>query len=150
VTGSTAGTPAMTTSQCSTCLSSNETDDHLLQCPSPTRRAWRSDFITTIITPIESFLDPVLIDILRKGLLHYFHSKCINATQYSPRYQWLLKQQKAIGWNNFLCSKFSKEWSYLQQQHCARNNITMTNPQRQWPIKLLRTMWIRIHDLWLA
>jgi hypothetical protein len=26
----------------------------------------------------------------------------------------------------------------------------MTNPQRQWLSKLLRTLWIRIHDLWLA
>jgi hypothetical protein len=50
--------------RCSTCLAPDETDDHLFQCPSPARRAWRSDFIKCLLTPIESFLDPILLDIL--------------------------------------------------------------------------------------
>jgi hypothetical protein len=67
---------------------------------------------------------------------------------YPPRYQRLLKQQQAIGWNNLLRGKFSEDWRYLQEQYCKQCNTSMTHKQRQWLTKRLRTMWIRIHDLW--
>jgi hypothetical protein len=95
-------------------------------------------------------LDPVLLDILREGLLQFFRDSCIDPTPYPPRYQRLLKQQHDIGWNNLLRGKFSEDWRYLQEQHCHRHHIKMTNVQRQWLSKLLRTMWIHIHDLWTA
>jgi exonuclease III len=136
--------------RCPTCHSPSETDDHILQCPSPARRAWRSDLIKTLLDPLATFLDPVLLDILREGLLQFFRASSLDPTLYSPRYQRLLKQQQAIGWNNLLRGKFSADWRYLQEQHCHRHHIKMTNSQRQWLSKLLRTMWIRIHDLWSA
>jgi hypothetical protein len=136
--------------RCPTCHSPEETDEHLLQCPSPARQAWRSDLIHTLLKPVEPFLDPVLVDILREGLLRYFRSEQIDSSPYPPRYQRLLKQQLAIGWFNLLRGKFSEEWNYLQTQYCVRHHRTMSHKQRQWLPKLLRTMWIRIHDLWLA
>jgi hypothetical protein len=136
--------------RCPTCHASDETDDHILQCPSPARRAWRSDLINTLLKPIDDFVDPVLLDIIREGLLRFFRDDHLDPTPYPPRYQRLLKQQAAIGWNNFLRGKLSEDWRYLQQQHCKRHNIKMNHKQRLWLNKLLRTMWIRIHDLWLA
>jgi exonuclease III len=136
--------------RCPTCHLPNEKDDHILQCPSPARRAWRSDLIQTILKPIDSFLDPVLIDILREGLLRFFQDEILDPDPYPLRYQRLLKQQRFIGWNNLLRGKFSEEWKYLQEQHCTRQHRKMNNKQRQWMTKLLRTLWIRIHDLWLA
>ena len=115
--------------RCPTCHSPTETDDHILQCPSPARRAWRSDLIKTLLDPLSSFLDPVLLDILREGLLQFFRASCIDPTDYSQRYQPLLTQQKVIGWNNLLRGKFSEEWRYLQEQHCHRHHIKMTNSQ---------------------
>jgi hypothetical protein len=50
----------------------------------------------------------------------------------------------AIGWNNFLRGTFSK---YLKQQNCVCHHCPMDYKQVQWLPKLLRTMWIRIHDL---
>jgi hypothetical protein len=136
--------------RCPTCHSPDETDDHLLQCLSPARRAWRSDLLQALLKPIESFLDPVLLDIIQEGLLCWFRGESIDHTPYPPRYQRLLKQQKSIGWNNFLRGKFSEEWRYLQQQYCIRHHRHMSHSQRQWLSKLLRTMWNRIHTLWLA
>jgi exonuclease III len=136
--------------RCPTCHAPEETDEHILQCPSPARRAWRSDIIKTLLNPLDPFLDPVLHDILHEGLLCYFRNEPLDPAPYPPRYQRLLKQQSAIGWPNFLRGKFSEEWRYLQSQHCTRHHRTMTHKQRQWLPTLLRTMWIRIHDLWLA
>jgi hypothetical protein len=134
--------------RCPTCHSPSETDDHILQCPSPARRAWRSDLVKTLLDPLSSFLDPVLLDILREGLLQFFRASHLDPTDYPHRYQRLLKQQQAIGWNNLLRGKFSEDWRYLQDQYCHSHHIQMTHKQRQWLTKLLRTMWIRIHDLW--
>ena len=136
--------------RCPTCHAPDETDNHLLQCLSPARRAWRSDLIRSLLKPIDSFLDPVLLDILREGLLCWFRTESIDSTPYPPRYQRLLKQQRSIGWNNLIRGKFSEEWSYLQQQYCIRHHQTMSHSQCQWLTKLLRTMWNRIHTLWLS
>jgi hypothetical protein len=88
--------------RCPTCHASGQTDAHLLQCLSPARRAWRSDLIRSLIKPIDSFLDPVLLDILWEGLLCWFCTESIYSTPYPPRYQRLLKQQRSIGWNNLI------------------------------------------------
>jgi len=136
--------------RCPTCHCPDEDDEHILLCTAPARRAWRSDLLKTILKPIESFLDPVLLDILQEGLLRFFHSDTIDPTPYPTRYHRLLKQQRSIGWNHLLRGKFSEEWTHLQTQYCVRHHRTMTNSQRQWLSKLLRTLWIRIHDLWLA
>jgi hypothetical protein len=128
--------------RCPTCHATNESDDHLLQCHSPARRAWRGDLIQTLIKPLDSFLDPVLLDILQEGLLRFFRDEKIDHTPYPPRYQKLLKQQLAIGWNQFVRGKFSEEWRYLQQQYCYRLHITMDNKQKQRLSQLLRKMWI--------
>jgi hypothetical protein len=136
--------------RCPTCHAPEESDEHLLQCPSPARRAWRSDLIKTLLKPLDKFLDPVLHDILHEGLLCYFQNEPMDPTPYPPRYQTLLKQQDSIGWSNLLRGKFSVDWRHLQLQYCSRHHRTMTNHQRQWLTTLLRTMWIRIHDLWLS
>jgi hypothetical protein len=99
---------------------------------------------------MDSFLDPVLLDILREGLLCWLSTKSIDSTPYPPRYQRLLKQQHSIGWNNLIRGKFSEEWSYLQQQYCTRHNRTTSHSQCQWLTKLLQTIWYRIHTLWLS
>jgi hypothetical protein len=136
--------------RCPSCHAPNETDDHILQCNAPARRAWRSDLLKTLLKPLNAFVDPVLLDIFREGLLRFFGDDHLDPTIYPPRYQRLLKQQSAIGWNNLLRGKLSEDWAYLQQQYCNRHNIKMNHIQRLWLSKLLRTMWIRIHDLWLA
>jgi hypothetical protein len=59
----------MCDNRCPTCHTPDETDDHLLQCLSPARRAWHSDLIRSLLKPMDSFLDPVLLDILLEGLL---------------------------------------------------------------------------------
>ena len=87
---------------CPTCHAPDETDDHILQCPSPPCHAWRSDLLDTLLKPLDKFVDSVLLDILREGLLRFFRDEHLDPTQYSPHYQRLLKQQAAIGWNNFL------------------------------------------------
>jgi hypothetical protein len=90
------------------------------------------------------------VDILWEGLLCWFRTETIDPTRYSIRYQQLLQEQTSIGWNNLLRGKFSVELTFLQQQYCTSRHITMTHSQRQWLSKLLRTMWSRIHTLWLA
>jgi hypothetical protein len=60
---------SMYDNRCLICHAPNEMDDHVLQCLSLARRAWRSDLIGSLLKPIDSFLDPVLLDILWKGLL---------------------------------------------------------------------------------
>ncbi len=37
--------------RCPTCHTPNETDDHLLQCPSQARSVWRSDLIWSLLKP---------------------------------------------------------------------------------------------------
>jgi hypothetical protein len=136
--------------RCPTCHAPDKSDDHLLQCHSPARRAWRGDLIQTLIKPLDSFPDPLLLDILQEGLLHFFRDEKIDSTPYPLRYQQLLTQQLAIGWNHFVRGKFSEEWRYLQQQYCTRYHCIMDNKQKQWLSQLLRKMWSRDHDLWLA
>ena len=96
--------------RCPTCHAPKETNEHILQCPSPAQRAWRSDIIKTLLTPLAPFLDPVLQDILHEGFLCYFRNEPLDPAPYPTRYQQLLKQQSAIGWPNLLRGKFSKEW----------------------------------------
>jgi hypothetical protein len=133
-----------------TCHSPEESNDHVLCRHSPARRAWRSNLIQTLLKPLDKFLDPVLMDILQEGFLGFFSEEPIDSTLYPKCYQGLLKQQLAIGWNNFLSGNFSKEWRYLQQQYCVCHHCPMDYKQEQWLPKLPCTMWICIHDLWLA
>jgi hypothetical protein len=93
----------------------------------------------------------VLLDILLlEGLFRFFRNEKIDSRPYPLRYQCLLKQQLAIGWNHFVRGKFSEEWRYLQQQYCTHHHCIMDNKQKQWLSQPLHKMWIRIYDLWLA
>ena len=96
--------------RCPTCHAEHESDDHLLQCPSLSRKAWRKDFRTSTRKSVESFLDPVLLDILIDGIESYFQAVPMDSTQYPPTYRQLVDQQSSIGWNHFVRGKCSLLW----------------------------------------
>ena len=108
--------------RCCTCWDPLETDDHLIQCPK------RNKFRNRIYSEIEHLrptLDPVLHNILNKGIRQYVGKKKYpiydeNGRGIGGDYKQLQEEQKVIGWDNLLRGKYLKLWRTLQKRHAYR------------------------------
>ena len=99
---------------CPHCKHVPETRDHLLRCPH--YQQWRTSCLITIHKVTDKLhTQPMLQEILLKGLLTWFENKYFNPDQYDHRYRKLLSQQASIGWRQLFNGRLSSEWQRLQE-----------------------------------
>lgn len=85
-------------------MKDEENDDHIFQCKKPTQKQWRSNLIQSLDEKLGDKLDPTLLLIMKQGITSYFNDE---QPEDAPRGYWsapyeeLIKQQKAIGWDQF-------------------------------------------------
>jgi hypothetical protein len=98
---------------CPSCGQEAEPDDHLFQCPhSLLCTQWRKDLLNTLHDSFSSFMDLDLFAIAKIGLTGYFQDVCPLFEERFPQAAYpaleLTDQQTAIGWDQFICGKWSK------------------------------------------
>jgi hypothetical protein len=116
---------------CPSCDCPVKEEDHVVLCPSPSRRQWRSSFISGL----QQLLDKPTMDsqlalshILRHGTMLWFRHEFYDPNTVSPRYCRLVHEQNAIGWNQLFHGRLTKEWQRHQDCH-LRSKKTPT-PKR--------------------
>jgi hypothetical protein len=130
---------------CPACLSPQESNSHLFQCPSLSRQGWRAATTSTLCEQLELHqTNPILVDIMTAGLDSYFQNKTLVYDEFSPYddpyvprqpYYRLLQHQDQIGWDHFLQGKLSYHWTRLQQDF-----IWCTSPGTTFD----RDKWLRL------
>jgi hypothetical protein len=113
--------------RCASCWHTLEDDDHIFQCVK--RRSLRKKVIKQI-NLMQNCIDPRLCDILQEGLLTYFNRESVTTTMLRirgqegyERYDLLIGKQTAIGWDNLLRGKFSKQWKIQQKEYVTRRKL---------------------------
>lgn len=136
---------------CSNCPCLLEDNNHVIICPCPSRRQWRSDTIRHLVNTLElpeRHTDPILIDILRDGIIRYHQSDPDPPplAAYPERYHPLIISQTAIGWNQLYMGRWSIHWRKLQFAHLTLHDAhTSKCNSRTW----LTTAAHCLLDQWL-
>ena len=137
---------------CPSCSVDLEDDDHLFQCEHHSCTSWRSSLFQKLWDCFESFLDPVLIIIIRIGLTSYFtnchpevHLHFPDGYSTTP-YADLIKQQSLIGWGHFLWGKLSTEWNVLQHTFAFHYNLLVES--KGWTTSLIQLLASESFCLW--
>ena len=101
--------------RCPTCHGPLEDDQHLLQCPHDSRRLWRRQLMDKLKGTVLPFLAPSLADIAREGITRAIFPE-LHPPFMPDQYPNQSKLIHAIGWDQFLRGKLSKEWVLLQSE----------------------------------
>jgi hypothetical protein len=139
-------------SSCPCCDCLIETEDHVILCPAPIRRKWRSNFVDGL----QRFLDspsmdtnPHLSDILRHGILLWFSHAHYDPATVPQQFRLLVQEQNAIGWHHIFRGKLSKEWSRHQARHLARREQPdIKKSGNQWSRSVICHFLQRWLQLW--
>jgi hypothetical protein len=122
-------TPAAYSSQCPSCSCAIEGFDHTFRCPDPNRRRWRSDRRQALLRHTDrSDTDPALVDLLIKGLHHWFQNTTSATVPRHPRYETLVEHQSTIGWDQLIFGRWSTLWATHQSSYLQRQQILPTPP----------------------
>ena len=137
--------------RCPSCNQDHETDDHIYQCQHIQRKQWRQDLLRDIQDTFGSYLDPDLLIIAKIGLTAFFNNATPLFTERfpptdSPTYHPLIQQQTAIGWDQFIRGKLSKQWTQRQYKYAKQYNLT--NESKNWQVTLIRLMANSSFKLW--
>jgi hypothetical protein len=100
---------------------------------------------------MKNTVDPRLCDTLKEGILTYFNGETMSTIMLRlrgqpgmERYDLLIDEQMAIGWDSLLQGKFSKQWKILQKAYYVtirklRNPILYARIQRRKKEKRIKT-----------
>lgn len=137
---------------CPACSSPQEDNQHVLQCPHPSRLDWRASTMDQLQNNLSQESNPVLIDILLDGLMR-FHRRLpeIQLQQYPQQYHTLIIEQNRIGWEQLYMARWSKEWRRHQTAYTDRQqNNGKQSKGHQWSLsfsRLLINQWLKLWKL---
>ena len=130
--------------ECPACGEPFEDNSHVILCTHPTRVEWRQQTIKKLSHYAASRSDPVLLDILRDGLIRYHrHLDPIPSTSYPQRYSILIAHQTALGWDQVYKGRWSTEWHRLQNIYESKT----TTHASDWIVGLGRFLidqWVEV------
>jgi hypothetical protein len=146
--------------RCPSCLSDNEDWSHFLRCPCNSRKQWTHGLHKDLEDRIYPDLDPHLQDLLKDIIYRLTSPRQLptpSDTSYlhlAKGYQDLIKEQQAIGWDNFLRGKWSNKWFTIQELFASRQPSPV---RREVLMKKLHgifgsaisIIWTHTHKLWL-
>jgi hypothetical protein len=136
---------------CPLCKSPYEEHQHILQCPHPSREAWRTQLIKQISDKCTTLqTDPILTSILTNGLRSWLEVKPFDEGGIPFPYQHLLDDQLAIGWYHIFLARMSTQWAKLQTKHLKSNHIDIPGLSgHAWTKTIcttIMTLWLELWD----
>ena len=136
--------------ECPACNSPEEDNLHVIQCSHPSRLEWRLTTLQKLSHYAVNKSDPTLIIILQDGLnqLHQNADPNLPTAQYPPKYQPLIEQQNAIGWDQIYKGRWSVAWAMLQEQYVNSTGNNEDSTATRWLIGLGRLMMEQWLQLW--
>jgi hypothetical protein len=138
--------------KCPVCDCPQETNDHVMQCPAPSRQQWRENTIRKIRSLItEPGTIQQLGDIVIAGLQCSFRGdRTFPAQRFPIKYQQVIHDQDSIGWFQLFRCRWAKTWSLISDDdsvlNSGRNTPAIGIPQ--WVKRCGRTLLNAWWELW--
>jgi len=134
---------------CLSCGHPSETMHHLHHCPSQSRARWQAQIQqrfrkTTSDRHTHPELQMVLLVGLQSTIEDHDPPSHLN---HPPRFKSAIEDQNAIGWDQFLKGRWSKQWRLLHEQ----SHVTPTDSKiltKHWPPELLAGLWDSWYQMW--
>jgi hypothetical protein len=136
---------------CPLCKSPAEEHQHILQCPDPSRKAWRKNLLHLLSEKCATLkTDPVLKNILINGLSCWLKQIPFDETGIPTRYAQLLAEQRELGWYQFFLARISLQWAKQQDEYLKfRQNKLKGLSGPKWAktmCTIITTQWIELWD----
>jgi hypothetical protein len=136
---------------CPACECTDETNNHVLQCPSTTRSTWRSTVIRKVTNATtNSATDPNMSDILRDGLTRWL--RCLpppTTAHYPATYHLLINSQNQIGWDHLFRGRWSSEWKNCHRHYATRMSLTgKHSDSTRWVRNIGQLLIAQWFELW--
>ena len=119
-----------------------ETNDHLLLCRHPSRKAGYISLMSNLRRSLLDYHDPTLADILINGTNSVLSGSPIQIQRYPAKYHNLITQQSSLGWINFLRGFVTIEWTSVEQ------SSSKFHPAKPTILSCLPTLWSSIFQIW--
>ena len=135
-------------SECPRCQTPIEDTEHVLLCPHPEATAtWDLELGKLHNWLIDHHTDPRIGTLIMDGLRAWRKNIPHRHGYFSPDLRTALSNQRAIGWDNFLMGRMSKNWataqtSYLRSIGRSRSSGTL------WLRQLIQRVWDITWQLW--
>ena len=135
---------------CPLCGGEQETDDHMLQCPSTTTTEWRKQLLDKVRDATMKHMDPNLITIANLGISSQLLGGNFDPTGVCKQARFdtcmtLIREQQALGWDHFMRGKLSHQWQQRQSIYQMECHPTIKDRP---VLKLIKTLWKNIQLLW--
>ena len=92
--------------------------------------------------------DPVILDIVLKGISSLFKNTLMEPHHYSDKYWLLVASQNQIGWDNFLKGRISTDFATLQDSYITPSQRTPKNNGTTWTTNIAALVMKQWLDLW--
>jgi hypothetical protein len=134
--------------KCPSCDEPVETQDHLHQCPHPTREQWREQMKEAVLKIMEKYDSPAqLTKLWMDGLEKGINDDNDTPVECAPEYQSIKASQQQIGWKQMLRGRISKEWIKGQQQAMGETATKKKNAST-WATEMVATVFEHWLKLW--
>ena len=118
-----------------------ETNDHLLLCCHPSRKALYISLMSKLRRDLQSYsTNPVLADILIDGVDSVFSRTPLIPSRYPTKFQSLITRQSNIGWINLMRGFVTIDWT----THHSRSSSTSS----RHILSCLDILWQSVFDIW--
>jgi Reverse transcriptase-like len=133
---------------CPSCLTAQETHEHMLKCPCTKRAEWRDKFLTAIKGILEDYGTPLPTQqLMMAGLRHTLGLQDTLPTNIPLHMVPIATAQEAIGWSQMMQGRLAKGWKH-QQLEAMQGNTTKYKNAQTWSTALVRTIFQHWLELW--
>ena len=136
---------------CHQCKGAPETEDHILQCPTASRKNLRSEWVKEMKSFLSLPHTPSAIkDAISNSLqlwLDPSNTDNLTDTAGPQEVMQALESQNDIGWDHFVRGRITIEWGEIINLHLQLNQITNYTAE-QWGSKILAINWTFILQIW--
>jgi hypothetical protein len=136
---------------CPLCKHPAEDHQHILQCPDPSRKAWRKELLLLLSNKCDTLkTDPILKNLLINGISCWLKQINFDETGIPLQYSQLLAEQRELGWYQFFLSRISLQWSHQQSKYLKfRQNKQKGLSGPKWAkimCTIITTQWVKLWD----
>ena len=127
-----------------------ETEEHLYECNSPSRRKWKATCLKTLRDQMTDLDTPEpVISLFMEGLASTFNQTSPSDIPCDPSVQHIKDAQDKIGWNQLIKGRLAWQWNNTQETHLGTRATDKANG-RTWAIDIATTLLKQWLDLWFS
>jgi hypothetical protein len=139
------------TALCAVCSISIEDEDHILRCPTYSRRQIRETWLEELnIYLSRPHTPPYVKELIIMGVSNWLTRQTTKLQRElpDPELRNALMQQETIGWRHFVRGRLAAKWGVLVKRHLSTMKTSKGYTSEKWGIQLIKLCWTYVLRMW--